>query len=199
MDVDDGVAGVEIVQERIERGVAEKCLAVARKQRNAFEMQRVETVLGFRDSQADIVHWQQPETAEPLWVLRDQLGGVIVTAAREDRRFLLRHEADAGLAERQQRKRDAVIVHEIQRQCRCPVWIAPDRGPAAGLVNRVPVELRNEVEVDINQAGGHGVRSARTIKRRNSARSLRPCPVRHAPATLVGKGRPSTMPPTEPP
>ena len=101
MDVDDGVAGVEIVQERIERSVAEKCLAVARKQRNAFEMQGVETVLGFSDCQTDIVHRQQAETAEPLWVLRDQLGGVIVTAARESRRFLLRHESDTGLAKRQ--------------------------------------------------------------------------------------------------
>ena len=82
MDVDDGVAGIEIVQERIERGVAEECLAVAREQRNALEMQRVETVLGFRDRHVDIVHRQQAETAEPLWVLRDQLGGVIVAAAR---------------------------------------------------------------------------------------------------------------------
>ena len=143
MDVDDSVARIEIMQQWIERSVAEKVFAIAREQRNAFEVQCVETVLGFGDRGVDIVHRQQAETAEPLWVLGDQFGGIIVTAARERRRFVMRHEADAGLAKRQQRERDAVIVHEAERQRRRPVRVAPDRRSGAYFpVHRVPVELR---------------------------------------------------------
>ena len=74
MEVDHRVAAVEIVQQRIERGVAEKFLAVAREQRNALEAQRLEAIARFRNGRVDVVHRHETEAAEAFRVLRDQFG-----------------------------------------------------------------------------------------------------------------------------
>ena len=74
MDVDHRVAAIEIAQQRIERGVAEEFLAVACEQRNAFEAQCFEAIARFRDGRIDVVHRHEAEAAEPLRMLRDQLG-----------------------------------------------------------------------------------------------------------------------------
>ncbi len=152
MEVDHRVAAVEIVQQRIERGVAEKFLAVAREQRNALEAQRLEAIARFRDRRIDVVHRQETEAAETFRMLRDQFGRVIVAAAAEGRGLVRRQEADARLPQRQHRQRNPVLVHELERQRRRPIRITADRRPGAGLVHRVAIELRNEVEVHVDHA-----------------------------------------------
>src|SRR5580704_3897077 len=53
MDVHHRVAALEIAQQRIERGVAEKFLAVACEQRNALEAQCFKAITRFRDRRVD--------------------------------------------------------------------------------------------------------------------------------------------------
>ena len=160
MDVDHGVAAIEKVKQRIERGVAEEFLAIAREQRNTLEAQRFEAIARFGDGRVDVVHRHQTEAAEALRMLGDQLGCVIVAAAGEGRGLVRRQESDARLPQRQHRKRNPMLVHELERQLGRPIRIAADRRPGAGLVHRLAIELRNEVEVHVDHARCHGARSS---------------------------------------
>ncbi len=116
-------------------------------------MQRVETVTRLGDRGIDVVHRQEAETAEPPRILSDQFGGVVVTFARKIGGLVGGEETDARLCDRRDCQCNAVFVHEVERKVRRPVRVAPDRGPAAGLIDRFAIELRNEMKVYVDLAG----------------------------------------------
>ena len=83
---------------------------------------------------------------------RDELGGVVVAAPRQRPRARLVAEADAGLRQRGERDLDAAGVHQFERELRRPVRILADGRTATGGIDRLAVERRNEVEVNVDPA-----------------------------------------------
>ena len=83
MDEHHGAARVERVQHRIEERIAEKFLAIARKQRDAVVLEHVERVRDLVDRPVHVPHRHGAEGAEALGPARDQLGRIVVAAARQ--------------------------------------------------------------------------------------------------------------------
>ena len=155
MHIDDGLAAVKELHQRIERLVAEEFFAIACEQADAFEVQRLEAIFRFGNSGIDVVHRDQAEAAEPLRPLLNQLGRVVIALVRQCRRPSARQELHAGLRNRGDGKLDFMLVHDVERERRRPFRIAADGGPGARVVDRIAIERRNEMQVNVDLAGRH--------------------------------------------
>ena len=152
MDEHDRAALVQHRQHGIEARVAEKILAVARKQRDAVELQHIERICDLVESALHGPHRDGGECAEAPGPARGELGRVVVAAARQRLRLGLAAEADAGLRQRGERDLDAAGIHQIQCELRGPVRVLADRGAPARRIDRLAVEWRNEVEMNVDPA-----------------------------------------------
>jgi len=61
-------------------------------------------------------------------------------------------EADAGLRQRRERDLDAVRIHHVERERWRPIRIFADGWASSGRVDRLAIERRDEVEVNIDPA-----------------------------------------------
>src|SRR5262245_32932939 len=101
---------------------------------------------------AMLPHRDGAECAEALGPSRDELGRIVVAAPRQLLRARPADEADAGLRQRRERDLDAVRVHQLERELRRPFRVSADGGAAPRRVDRLAVERRDEVEVQLYPA-----------------------------------------------
>ena len=99
-----------------------------------------------------VPHRQDCKTSEPLRPARLELGGVFITAARKRAALARITELHPRLGHRDERHLDGIGVHHIECRLRRPVRITSDGWTATGLIDGVPVELRDEMEVEIDAA-----------------------------------------------
>src|SRR6516225_5683348 len=137
---------------RVERAVAQKLLAIARKQRHAVEAKLIERMGDLCAGAVHASHRHGGEGPEARGPARDELGRVFVAAARERLAVRRRAEADAGLRQRGERNLDAVRIHQIERELWRPFRIAADGGAASGGIDRLAVKRRNVMKVNVDAA-----------------------------------------------
>src|SRR5262249_10804854 len=152
MDEHDRAALVEHCQQWIELRVAEKIFTVAREQRDPGEFESIERISNLVERALDAPYRHRAERAKALGPTGDELGRVIVATSRQRLCARLAAEADAGLRYRGERDLDAGCVHQVEREWRRPVRIPADGRPPAGGINRLAVERRNEVEMNVDPA-----------------------------------------------
>ena len=152
MDEHDSGALVQHREHGIERRIAQELAAVAREQRNTIESEGIETVSDLIERALRAPHRDGDKGAEAPGPACHQLGGIFVAAPRQELRAFLCAKSDPGLRQRGERDLDAVGVHDIERERRGPVRIFADGGTAARGIDRVAVERRNQVEMDVDPA-----------------------------------------------
>ena len=160
MGVDHRPMGIERRQDRIERRVAEIDPVVIGEQADALELQDIERIIDLRDRILRRPHRNGGKTAEAVRPARLLLGRMLVEPAGQ-------RLAGRGLAELHARHRhrhdrivDAVGIHHLERGLRRARRIAAAAGgPEAGRDDRLLVEQRNGVEMNVDSAGRHDVPS----------------------------------------
>src|SRR5437763_3141136 len=150
MDEHDRAARVEQLEERIKFAVTQEFVAIAREQGNAIELEHIERIRDLVAGAIDPMHRDGSKRAEAGGPPRHELGRIFVATARESLRARLCLEADAGLREGGQDNFDVVRVHDCKRELRRPIRIPPDCRTAAGGIDRLAVEWRNVMEVNVN-------------------------------------------------
>src|SRR5215471_5874837 len=152
MDEHDRAALVQHCKQRIEARIAEEVFAVARKQRDAVELEHVERIRDLVERALGAPHRHRAERAEALGPARDELGRVVIAAPCQRLRARLATEPDAGLRQRREGNLDAVRIHHIERELRRPIRIFAERRASPRRVDRLAVERRDEVEVNVDPA-----------------------------------------------
>src|SRR5262249_20233356 len=113
MDEYDRTALVQHCKQGIEPRIAEEIFAVARKQRDAVELERVERIGDLVERTLYAPHRHRAESAEARGPARDELGRVVIAAPCQGLRARLAAKADAGLRQRREGNLDAVRIHHI--------------------------------------------------------------------------------------
>ena len=165
MDIDHGLAAVELLQHRHERLVAEILAVVAGPERDAVGLERVVGVFDLLQAALDVDRRDRREDAEAVRVVAAQLGGVVVALAREPPRGLLDLAVPgARIEDRGDRVGDAGLVHVVERHLH-----RPGRAAFAALALDVHLALRRRddvvVDVDAVRLSG-GLRRRRAKARR---------------------------------
>ena len=150
----DRIVGVERLHDRIEMGIPQELLAVACEQADAMVLERAERMIDLGNRLAQVPHRHHRERTEALGPARAKLARILVAAPRQRGGLGGIAELHARLRERGQRELDAILVHQLERALGRPLGVAADRGPGTGRVNGVLVERRDEMEVDVDAAGG---------------------------------------------
>ncbi len=109
----DGLAVVQVGQQRREARVAEVAAGVAGQQYDAVGVQGVQGVLGLRDRALDVWQGQGGEQPETVRIGAHKVGGVLVDLPRPPPGLGVIAEVDAGRRYRQHAGGDAVAVHEL--------------------------------------------------------------------------------------
>src|SRR5438067_582975 len=110
MDEHDRGALIQDFQHGVEAGIAQKMLAVARKQRDTGELERIKRIGDLLERILHAAHRHRAESTEALGPARDELGGVVVATPCQRPRACLAGEADAGLAGEGP---SVVLLHEM--------------------------------------------------------------------------------------
>src|SRR4029453_2171843 len=148
----DRAALVQHCKQGIKPRIAEEIFAVARKQRDAVELERVERIGDLIERALYAPHRHRAKRAEARGPARDELGRVVVATPCQGLRAPLAAEADAGLRQRRQGNLDAVRIHHIERELWRPIRIFAERRASPRRVDRLAVERRDEVEVNVDPA-----------------------------------------------
>src|SRR5262249_7298861 len=156
MDEHDRAVLVQHRKQGIEPRIAEEIFAVARKQRDAVELEHVERIRDLVERALGAPHRHRAKSAEALGPARDELGRVVIAAPCQGERARLTAEADARLRQRREGNLDAVRIHHIERELRRPIRIFAERRASPRRVDRLAVERRGGVGVEGDPArGGH--------------------------------------------
>ena len=87
MGVDDSIAPVEFLEDRVERGIAQPFVAVACEQADAVRLERIEAVFDLAEAGVNVRKRQCGEYTETARMIRGQSRRVLVAfAAKPDRR-----------------------------------------------------------------------------------------------------------------
>ena len=148
MGVDRGLAAVELLPDRSEGGVAEPLVAVARHDADAVDLQRVEGVGDFLQALVDVRQRQHGEGAEAAGMIGLQFLGVLVRFARDADRRVLAERRHLRRGRRQDRGRDAALVHVFEHLLRRPV--RQREILAADHVHRVEPGRRHDMGVHVD-------------------------------------------------
>jgi hypothetical protein len=133
----DGLAAVQVGQQRCEARVAQIAAGVAGQQYDAVGVQGVQGVLGLRDRALDVGQGQGGEQPEPARIGAYEVGGVLVDLPRPLPGLGVIAQVGTGRRNRQHAGGDAVAVHELQRGRWGPVRQVDAAGPdAAGCLCR---------------------------------------------------------------
>ena len=146
----DGLAAVEFGPQRLECRIAEVSARVAGHQDHAVGVQRAERVLDFGQGAVDVGERQRREAAEPVGPPGDQIGGVFVDAARHLPPLIVGPAHDTGRADREDPGRDLLGVHEVDGALGRPVRSYAARRVAAMAGQRLRVEGRHDMLVNID-------------------------------------------------
>ena len=120
MGVDHRLATVELFHDRRERRVAQELALVVGHHADAVHLQRVESICDLAQAAFDVRHRHDSEQAEAARVVRDHLGAEVVALVGERAGGVVVAEEHARLADRQDRGRDAALVHVVDRLCDRP-------------------------------------------------------------------------------
>jgi hypothetical protein len=113
MRIDHGFAAVQFVEDRLEGGIAQIAIAIARQQPDAIGFQGVESVLDFFEAVVDGGHRQKREQAEATLVIRSHLCAVLVHLAREAAGFVAVAEPRAGGGGRYDGCGETLFIHGL--------------------------------------------------------------------------------------
>src|SRR5215813_5899145 len=97
MDEYDRAVLVQHCKQRIEARIAEEVFAVARKQRDAVELEHVERIRDLVERALGAPHRHRAKSAEARGPARDEFGRVIVATPGQGLRARLAAEADSRL------------------------------------------------------------------------------------------------------
>src|SRR6516225_2818820 len=100
MDEHDRGAFVQHRKQGIEPRIAEEIFAVARKQRDAVELERVERIGDLVERALGAPHRYRAESAEALGPAHDELGRVVIAAPCQGLRARLAAKPDAAMTTR---------------------------------------------------------------------------------------------------
>ena len=117
MDVDHGLAAVQLLQHRLVDRIAQPLVAVVGLQVDAVGLEGVEGVFDLLQRHVDVHHRQRREDAEAARIIAPHLGGEVLADARRScwRPLGAGVEPQArGGGERQHRGADAVLVHQLR-------------------------------------------------------------------------------------
>ena len=156
MDIDHGLAAVELGIDRLERRIAKIFVAVAREQPDAVGLERIEDVFDLLQAALRVGRRDRCEQAEAAGVVLDHLGAILVAIPGEPARQRdIIVEPCARLHERDDRGRDPALVHLVERHLRGPL-----RRPAAAALGRhdVGVNGRDVMVMDVDPGFGRGRR-----------------------------------------
>src|SRR5262249_19731111 len=152
MDEYDRGALVQHRKQGTEPRIAEEIFAVARKQRDAVELERFERIGDLVERALGAPHRYRAESAEALGPARDELGRVVIAAPCQGLCARLAAKADARLRQRREGNLDAVRIHHIERELWRPIRIFAESRASPRRVDRLAVERRDEVEVNVDPA-----------------------------------------------
>ena len=152
MRVHDRAPAIELLHHRRESRVAEPLVTVAREQRDAVSLERVERVRDLAQRALDVRHRHHREHAETAPGVGDQPGRVVVARPRQFGGIRVVQEAHRRGRDRRHGRRHAGSVHVGDRLLRRPVAHRPGnvpgrdrrevRGRRVVMVHVDPVRLR---------------------------------------------------------
>ena len=183
MDIDHGLAAVELLIDRGERGIAEILVLVAREQAYAVGLERVAGVFDLLQAALHVRRRNAGKQAEAAGMILDHRGAVLVELPREGAGLLdIVAVPDPGLGDGEAGRGNPALVHVLERQGRRP-FRRRSAGAAARRVHGIDVELRDEVMVHVDpRLGGRFGR-----RRLRAARGM--------PATVAAAPRPGAATP----
>ena len=158
VDIDHGLAAVELLVHRHESGIAQVFVLIAGEQPDAVGLERIEGVGDFLQAALRIGQRNGGEQAEAAGMIRHHAGAVFVHVARELARRLVVAEPHAGLNRGDDRGRDARLIHIVERHLHRPVRQAR---AAAILEQGLAVEGRKVMMMHVDARPGLRLRQRR--------------------------------------
>ena len=115
MGVDHGLAPVELGHHRLERGIAEPLVAVAREQADAVGLERIESIFDLAQARFNIRERQRCEHAEAARIVDHEARCKVVALARDPAALRVIADPDTGRGDRRDGRGDAGAVHVLNR------------------------------------------------------------------------------------
>ena len=121
MDVDHGLASIELVHHRRKCRVAEPFVGIARDQADAVGAQHVEGEFDLAQAAVDVGERQGGEHSEATAMIGGEAGRIFIAASRKPAGGLIVAEPHARVTDRGDRRRDAGAIHILDRARGRPV------------------------------------------------------------------------------